>query len=170
MYKIHGFCEPRFKAVEAVFQRHLNEQKEVGASFSAYVKGQRVIDLWAGHADAGKTQTWDQDTIVNVFSTTKIMGSLCLLMLVDRGLIDLNAPVAKYWPEFGQAGKENIPVKYLLSHSSGVSGFDQKITVEDLYHSDKMAAMLAAQKPWWRPGTKKMKRTGKPCGRRFSLF
>ena len=154
MHKIHGFCEPRFKAVEAVFQRHFDEQKEVGASFSAYLKGQRVIDLWAGHVDARKTQTWNKDTIVNVFSTTKIMGSLCLLMLVDRGLVDLNTPVAKYWPEFGQAGKGNIPVKYLLSHSSGVSGFDQKITVEDLYDSDKMAAMLAAQKPWWTPGTR----------------
>jgi CubicO group peptidase (beta-lactamase class C family) len=101
----------------------------------------------------GRTAPWTEHTITNVFSTTKIMTSLAALVLVDRGQLDLDATVAKYWPEFAARGKEGIKVRHLLSHTSGVSGWKQPITLEDLYDWDKSTALLAAQAPWWEPGT-----------------
>ncbi len=127
---------------------------EVGASFAVTINGKHVIDIWGGHADAAQTRPWKKDTIVNVYSTTKVMTAICIHMLVDRGLLDLDAPVAKYWPEFAQAGKENLPVRYLLSHTSGLAGWDKIIRPKKLYKWDLMVELLAAQKPWWEPGTK----------------
>lgn len=152
--KINGFCDEQFERVKNAFVRNFKSDLEVGASFAATINGKFVIDIWAGHADAAKTSPWEQDTIVNVYSTTKVMTVLCTLMLVDRGLLDLDAPVAKYWPEFAQAGKEKLPVRYLFSHTAGLPGFDEKIPVEALYDWDRIINLLAAQKPWWKPGTK----------------
>ena len=152
--KINGFCDEQFERVKNAFIRNFKSGLEVGASFAATINGKFVIDMWAGHADAAKTSSWEQDTIVNVYSTTKVMTVLCTLMLVDRGLLDLDAPVAKYWPEFAQAGKEKLPVRYLFSHTAGLPGFDEKIPVEALYDWDRIINLLAAQKPWWKPGTK----------------
>ena len=152
--KINGFCEDRFKSVKEAFVKNFEEDLEVGASFAATLNGKFVIDLWGGYTDAAKTRPWDQDTIVNVYSTTKVMTSICIHMLVDRGLLDLDAPVADYWPEFAQAGKEVLPVRYLLSHTSGLAGFDRTIRPKMLYKWEKIVNMLAAQKPWWEPGTK----------------
>lgn len=152
--KIHGFCEKRFEPVKEVFADHFKAGLEVGASFAVTIDGRLVIDIWGGYADAAKTRPWEKDTIVNVFSTTKIMTALCVHMLIDRGLLDLDAPVAKYWPEFAQEGKENIPVRYLLSHTSGMAGYDDRISIEDLYDWDLMVGKLAVGKPWWEPGTK----------------
>jgi len=152
--KINGFCDEQFERVKNAFVRNFKSDLEVGASFAATINGKFVIDMWAGHADAAKTSPWEQDTIVNVYSTTKVMTVLCTLMLVDRGLLDLDAPVAKYWPEFAQAGKEKLPVRYLFSHTAGLPGFDEKIPVEALYDWDRIINLLAAQKPWWKPGTK----------------
>jgi CubicO group peptidase (beta-lactamase class C family) len=112
-----------------------------------------VVDLWAGHADAAKTTPWEKDTLVTVYSSTKVMSNLCVHMLVDRGLLDVEQPVAKYWPEFAQNGKDNLPVKYLLSHTSGLAGWDTPITLDDWYDWEKVTGLLAAQKPWWEPGT-----------------
>jgi CubicO group peptidase (beta-lactamase class C family) len=151
---IHGFCDKKFEPVKEAFLKNFEEGLEVGASFAATVKGKFVIDLWAGHADAEKIRPWGKDTIVNVYSTTKIMTALCTLMLVDRGFIDIDAPVAKYWPEFAQAGKEKIPVKYLLSHSSGLAAFEKPIEKEIIYDWDRSVELLAEQKPMWEPGTK----------------
>ena len=151
---INGFCDDRFEKVKNAFARNFKSGLEVGASFAATINGKFVMDIWAGHADANKTRPWERDTIVNVYSTTKIMTVLCTLMLVDRGQLDLDAPVAKYWPEFGQEGKENLPVRYLFSHTAGLSGFDKKITAKVLYDWDKTVSLLASQKPWWEPGTK----------------
>ena len=108
---IQGYCEDRFKSVKEAFQRNFEKDLEVGASFAVTIEGKHVIDLWGGHADAEKTRSWERDTIVNVYSTTKVMASICIHILVDRGLLDLEAPVAKYWPEFAQAGKEKLPQK-----------------------------------------------------------
>lgn len=154
MVEINGLCDEQFKAVKEAFALNFDEGLEVGASFAATLNGKFILDMWAGYADAAQTKPWEQNTIVNVYSTTKVMTAICTLMLVDRGLLDLDTPVAKYWPEFAQNGKEKIPVRFLLSHTSGLSGWEKKITVEDLYDWDKVVNLLAAQKPWWEPGTK----------------
>jgi len=150
--EIHGFCEERFEPVKQAFAEHFKTGQDVGASFAVIIDGKFVVDIWAGYADAAKTRPWEKDTIVNVWSTTKVMAALCIHLLIDRGLIDLDAPVSKYWPEFAQAGKENIPVRYLLSHNSGMAGYDDKITLEDLYDWNLIVNKLASQKPWWEPG------------------
>jgi CubicO group peptidase (beta-lactamase class C family) len=151
---IKGYCEDRFNSVKEAFQRNFENDLEVGASFAVTIDGKHVIDIWGGYANAEKTRPWEQDTIVNVYSTTKVMTSICIHILIDRGLLDLEAPVAKYWPEFAQAGKEKLPVKYLLSHTSGLAGWDKKFRTKKLYNWDLMVELLAAQKPWWEPGTK----------------
>jgi CubicO group peptidase (beta-lactamase class C family) len=104
-------------------------------------------------ADEARTRAWEKDTIVNVYSTTKTMTALTALLLADRGDLDFDVPVAKYWPEFAAKGKEQIKVSQLLSHTSGLSGWREKITAEDLYDWDKMTSLLAAQAPLWEPGT-----------------
>ena len=151
--EIQGYCDEKFMAVKEAFAKNFVDGREVGASYAATIEGEFVVDIWAGHKDEAKTQLWEKDTIVNVYSTTKAMAALCTLMLVDRGLLDLDAPVAHYWPEFAQGGKEKIPVRQLLSHTSGLAGFAQEITVETLYDWDKTVSLLAAQEPWWEPGT-----------------
>ncbi len=151
--EIQGECDTRFAAVREAFGKNFEQGVEVGASFSAVVGGECVIDLWAGHADGAKTRPWESDTIVNVFSTTKMMAALSTLLLVDRGKLDLDAPVASLWPEFAQQGKQEIPVRQLLSHTSGLPGWDTPISIETLFDWDESVSLLAAQKPWWEPGT-----------------
>ena len=151
--EIHGFCEPQFEKLKETFHQNFKDGLEVGASYAVTVNGKYVVDIWAGHMDAAKTMPWEKDTLVNVFSSTKVMTTLCVHILVDRGLLDVEQPVAKYWSEFAQNGKENLPVKYLLSHTSGLAGWDTLITLEDFYDWDKVTGLLAAQKPWWEPGT-----------------
>ncbi|MEX2230506.1 MAG: serine hydrolase domain-containing protein [Dehalococcoidia bacterium] len=153
MTAIHGVCDDRFAAVRAAFQANFDAGRDVGASFAVTLDGETVVDLWGGHADEARTRPWERDTIVNVYSTTKTMTALCTLILADRGDLDFYAPVAKYWPEFAQNGKGAIEVRHLLSHSSGLSGWDEPLTVEDLYDWEKVTSLLAAQAPWWEPGT-----------------
>ena len=152
--EIHGFCEKQFEPIQEAFIKNFEEDLEVGASLAVTLNGKYVVDIWAGFTDKAQTLPWDQNTIINVYSTTKIMTALCVLMLVDKELIDLDAPVAEYWPEFAQAGKEKLPVRYLLSHTAGLPGFDQNIHRKTLYNWDRITNMLAAQEPWWEPGTK----------------
>ncbi|MBA7547288.1 hypothetical protein ES705_39700 [subsurface metagenome] len=152
--EIHGFCDDQFKNVKEVFAENFKPDLDVGASLALTINGKFIIDIWAGYADEAQTKPWEEDTIVNVYSTTKVMTALCVLMLVDRGLLDLDAPVAQYWPEFAQAGKENLLVRYLLSHAAGIPGFDKRIQPETLYDWDAIVNILAAQKSWWKPGTK----------------
>ena len=151
--EIHGFCEPQFEKMKNAFQYNFKNGLEEGASCAVTINGKYVVDIWAGHKDSAKTKPWEKDTIVPVFSSTKVMSNLCVHILVDRGLIDLEEPVAKYWPEFAQNGKERLPVKYLLSHTSGLPGWDVHITQKDTYDWNKVTRLLAAQKPWWKPGT-----------------
>jgi CubicO group peptidase (beta-lactamase class C family) len=152
--EIQGHCDRRFAAVREVFAKNFEQGLEVGACFAAILDGALVVDLWAGHADAARSRPWERDTIVNVFSTTKVMASTCVLMLVDRGALDLDAPVAQYWPEFAQAGKERVLLRHLLSHTSGLAGWQERIAVEDLYDWEHAVGLLAAQEPWWEPGTR----------------
>ena len=153
MTPIHGHCDDRFSAVRDVFIRNLENGDDVGASVSLIVDNETVVDLWGGWTDESRTTEWAQDTVVPVHSTSKTMVALCALMLVDRGLLDPYAPVIEYWPEFGQAGKEDIRVRHLMSHTSGLSGWAQPVEPGDIYDWPKAIAMLSAQEPWWEPGT-----------------
>ena len=148
-----GTCSARFDPLRELFAAKLESGEDLGASLAFNIDGEMVVDLWGGWADEARTVPWTENTITNVFSTTKCMTSLAALVLVDRGELDLDANVAAYWPEFAARGKAGIKVRQLLSHTSGVSGWDQPITLEDLYDWDKSTALLAAQAPWWEPGT-----------------
>ena len=150
---LHGTLQERFAPLRREFERRLASGDELGASLAVVIDGQPVVDLWGGFADAARTRPWQSDTITNVWSTTKTVTALAALMLVDRGELDLDAPVAHYWPEFSANGKSDIPVRSILGHTSGVSGWEAPITVEALYDQEKAAALLAAQAPWWPPGT-----------------
>src|SRR5437870_5323247 len=148
-----GTCSARFDSLRELFAAKLESGEDLGASLAVNIDGEMVVDLWGGWADEARTAPWTENTIANVFSTTKTMTALAALALVDRGELDLDATVAKYWPEFAARGKAGIKVRHLLSHTSGVSGWEQPITLEDLYDWDKSTALLAAQAPWWEPGT-----------------
>src|SRR5258708_23484552 len=150
---VDGFVRDRFAAVRDAFEANLASGADVGASFCATVEGETVVDLWGGFADEAKTRPWEKDTIVNVYSTTKTMTALCALILADRGELDFDAPVAKYWPEFAANGKAGVRVRHVMSHAAGLSGWKEKITTEDLYDWEKVTALLGAQAPLWEPGT-----------------
>jgi CubicO group peptidase (beta-lactamase class C family) len=152
MAEVQGSCDDRFGALREALERRLDED-ELGASVAVDLDGEVVVDLWGGYRDEARTTPWTQDTIVNVWSTTKTVLSLAALMLVDRGELDVSAPVAKYWPEFAANGKENIEVRHLLGHTSGVAGWDPPFTVADMYDWELSTSRLAAQAPWWEPGT-----------------
>src|SRR3954468_4776810 len=148
-----GTCDARFDPLRELFAAKLESGEDLGASLAVNIDGEMVVDLWGGWADEARTVPWAEDTIACVFSTTKTMTSLAALVLVDRGELDLDANVAAYWPEFAARGKAGVKVRQLLAHPSGVSGWDQPVTIDDLYDWDKSTGMLAAQAPWWEPGT-----------------
>ncbi|HEA70733.1 MAG TPA: class A beta-lactamase-related serine hydrolase, partial [archaeon] len=151
---IQGYTDPKFEMIKDAFKENFEEFNEVGASFAVFLDNKFVIDIWGGHSNPEKTNLWNKDSIAKVYSTNKVIASICALILVDKGLLDLDAPVARYWPEFAQAGKEKLLVRCLFSHSAGLPGFDEKITVEDLKDWDKIINIIAKQKPWWEPGIK----------------
>ena len=153
MAEIHGVCGDRFTTVRDALARHLDSGAELGASIVLDIDGDIVIDMWGGFRDQARTIPWSEDTITNVWSSTKTVTSLAALMLVDRGELDVDAPVARYWPEFGAQGKQDVLVRHLLSHATGVSGLDQPAVAEDLYDWQQATARMAAQAPWWEPGT-----------------
>ncbi len=154
MAEIKGtISDARFEKMGLLLSDSIDSGEDVGASVCVTVGGETVVDIWGGHADEAKTTEWQEDTITNVWSTTKTMTFLSALVLVERGLLDLYKPVADYWPEFAQNGKEAIEVRQLMGHTSGVSGWAQPVTTEDIYDWDKSTSMLAAQEPWWEPGT-----------------
>ena len=147
-----GYCADKFAAVREAFQENFVTDDELGASACVVHDGEVVVDLWGG-CSAPNGEPWQKDTIVNVYSTTKTMAAVCMLMLADRGLIDFDAPVARYWPEFAQNGKEGVLVRHVMSHSAGLAGFDSRIEIEELYNWDDICDRLARQAPWWEPGT-----------------
>jgi CubicO group peptidase (beta-lactamase class C family) len=150
---VHGHCDARFKGVAEALAEEIAAGKELGASIAVDVDGELVVDIWGGHIDAAKTVEWAEDTIVNVFSSTKNVTSLAALLVVDRGLLDPYAPVVNYWPAFAANGKEDIEVRHVLSHTSGLSGWEMPLNNEDHYDWDKCTTLLAEQAPWWPPGT-----------------
>jgi len=154
MTDIHGTCRPEFSAVREEFARNFSERDELGASVHVTVDGEAVVDLWAGTADAATGRGWEADTLACVYSCTKGIVALAAHILVDRGLLDLEAPVSAYWPEFGCAGKEGTTVRMLLDHSAGLPAVDGPVQPGEMYDADAMAAHLARQRPWWEPGTR----------------
>jgi len=151
--KAEGFTDERFAGVREVFDGNLASGQDIGASFCATLEGETVVDLWGGYADPDRTRLWARDTIVNVYSTTKTMTALVALILADRDELDFDAPVARYWPEFAAGGKAAVKVSHLMSHAAGLSGWREPIRMEDLYDWEKATALLAAQEPFWEPGT-----------------
>src|ERR1700685_4378990 len=153
MADIQGVCADQFGAVRAALERNLDSGEELGASLVLDIDGDIVIDMWGGFTDQARTIPRTEHTITTVWSSTKTVTSLAALMLADRGELDVDAPVAAYWPEFAANGKQDVLVRHLLSHTSGVSGLDQPAVTEDMYDWEKSTARFAAQAPWWAPGT-----------------
>lgn len=153
MSDVQGVSDSRFDGLREVFTSQLASGEDLGASLALRIDDKPLVDLWGGWSDGAQTRPWQRDTIVNVWSTTKTMTNLCALILHDRGLLDVYEKVSTYWPEFGANGKEAIEVRHLLSHTSGVSGWAQPITLEDIYNREASTAHLAAQAPWWEPGS-----------------
>ena len=152
--KIDGECDKRFHGVREVFAENLAKRGELGAAVSIYLDGKCVVDLWGGYADKARTRPWQRDTLVNVYSTTKGLTSTCAHRLIDQGKLDPDEPVSKYWPEFAQAGKKDLPVRYILSHRAGLPGVSKPLAEDAMYNWDVMTSALAEQEPFWQPGTK----------------
>jgi CubicO group peptidase (beta-lactamase class C family) len=151
--EISGVCEERFAGVRDALAGNLDSGLDVGASVAVFVDGEAAVDIWGGHIDEAGAVPWQRDTITNVWSITKTMTALCALILADRGELEFSAPVARYWPEFAAAGKADIEVRHLLGHTAGLSGWSEPMTADDLCDWDKATSLLAAQEPWWEPGT-----------------
>jgi CubicO group peptidase (beta-lactamase class C family) len=152
MAEVSGTCDARFAPVRDALAEQLAKE-ELGASIVLDVDGETVVDIWGGWRDTERRTPWTEDTITNVWSTTKTVTNLAALMLIDRGLLDAYAPVADHWPEFAASGKGQIELRHILSHTSGVSGWDTPFEVPDMYDWETSTQRLAAQAPWWEPGT-----------------
>ena len=151
---VHGFVARGFEPVREAFARNFAQHGEIGAACCVYLRGEPVVDIHGGLADAATGRPWQADTLQLVFSATKGVTAACVLMLVERGAIDLDAPVARYWPEFAAGGKESIPVRWLLSHRAGLAAIEGDFTLEQALSWDPVVTALAAQAPLWEPGTK----------------
>jgi CubicO group peptidase (beta-lactamase class C family) len=151
---IHGSCAPRFAAVRAALAENFRQHGELGAAVALIVDGRMVVDVWAGWQDAARARPWREDTLVDIFSVGKAMAALSLLVLVDRGRVDLDAPVARYWPEFAAAGKGEIGVRTLLAHRAGLPAIRHLLPSLAMYDWGLMTAALAAEEPWWEPGSR----------------
>jgi CubicO group peptidase (beta-lactamase class C family) len=150
---IQGSCASDFVGVRDAFERNFTYGDEVGAAVAVWVDGSLVVDLWGGWADAARTRPWQQDTLTTVLSGTKGLSATCVHQLADRGELDLQAPVAHYWPEFGQAGKEDITLAMVMSHRSGVIGPRAPMSWQQVCDWDYVCDQLVAAEPWWEPGT-----------------
>jgi CubicO group peptidase (beta-lactamase class C family) len=150
---VHGRWDARFDKVADALAEEITSGEELGASIAVDIDGELVVDIWGGYADRAKTAVWGENTIVNFFSCTKTLTALAALIAIDRGAIDPFAPVAKYWPEFAQNGKQDIEVRHLLAHTSGVSGWEAPFGIDEMYDWEKATSHLARQAPWWPPGT-----------------
>jgi CubicO group peptidase (beta-lactamase class C family) len=151
---VHGEVAPGFEEVSLEFERNFAERGEIGAAVSAYWRGQKVVDLWGGRRMPGGDAPWEEDTMVVVFSTTKGISAMTLAVANARGWLNYDSRVARYWPEFAQAGKEAVTVRQLLGHEAGLVCLDEPLTIERLSDLDEIARVLARQKPAWVPGTR----------------
>ena len=154
MSEVRGECAPRFAKVREAFEANFAAGREVGASFAVTLHGEPVVDLWGGFADAARTRPWQRDTIVNVFSTTKAMTALCAHLLVDRGRLDLDAPVARLWPEFAGRASRRCRCAGCSRTRPGSPRCARRSRSEALFDWERMTGALAAEAPWWEPGTR----------------
>ncbi len=153
MTALEGYAARGFGRVKDAFAANLDEGLDLGAGFCAHVDGEVVVDLRGGRQGPESDEPYGEDALQVVFSATKGITALCLHMAVQRGVLDLDDPVARWWPEFGQAGKEHVPVRWLLSHQVGLPTIDRKLSPEEILSWDPVCAALAAQRPYWEPGT-----------------
>lgn len=151
--QVGGEVATGFEAVREAFASNFEKHGDVGAAFSLYVKGKKVVDLWGGTADAETDRPWGEDTTALVFSTTKGVTAICAHLLAQRGELDLDAPVAEYWPEFKAEGKENVPVRWLLGHRVGLPAVNAQLTPEQVLAWDPIVEALAAETPFWEPNS-----------------
>jgi CubicO group peptidase (beta-lactamase class C family) len=149
---ICGSCDARFAGVRNALAQNFRAHGEVGAAVAITVEGRPVVDLWAGWVDRERTRAWQRDTLVNVFSVGKGMAALSLLILVERGQVDLDAPVARYWPEFAARGKRDVTVRMLLCHRAGLPAIRRPLPDLAMYDWELMTSALAQEEPWWEPG------------------
>ena len=150
--EVHGDCDDRFALLREEFERNFSDRGDVGASFAATIEGEYVVDIWAGHRDAAKTLPWEEDAIVCVYSMTKTMTALSALILFDRGELSFDDRVTKYWPEYGQKGKESTEIRHFMGHTAGLPGLGEKPTMAQIYDWDYVISVLERQEPWWEPG------------------
>src|SRR5580765_561653 len=150
---VTGQCDSAFQGVRDALAEVLASGFEVGAALAVYADGRRVVDLWGGYADAARTRPWQRDTIVNLYSVGKAISAICALRLVDAGRLDLDAPVARYWPEFARANKEQMPVRYLLTHQAALPAIARPLPPGTWTRWDAITEALAEQAPWWEPGS-----------------
>jgi CubicO group peptidase (beta-lactamase class C family) len=150
---VEGYCDERFAEVGDEFRRNFAERGELGASVAVRVAGETVVDLWGGFADENRRRPWEEDTICLTFSCTKGAVALCAHMLAVEGELDFDAPVASYWPEFAAAGKEGVLVRHLLSHQAGLPAIRAPLAPGSFYDWEHMVELLAAEEPFWRPGS-----------------
>ncbi len=151
--QVQGQCSARFEPVRNLLAELLESGEDIGASIAIFVDGQPQVDLWGGFFDAQFVRPWERDTIITTHSVTKTMSAVAALKLADMGELDLDAPVSKYWPEFGANGKRDILVRHVLGHASGVAGWEADMTWDDVYDLERATDLLATQTPWWEPGT-----------------
>lgn len=151
---IHGEVDSGFGPVADAFRRNFTRHGEIGAAVAVFDGDRPVVDLWAGHRDRKRSVAWERDTIAPVFSSTKGMAAFVLAWAVSQGLLDYEDPVALHWPEFAAHGKESVTVRQLLDHQAGVPALDRVLRLADVADLDGTAAVLAEQKPLWRPGTR----------------
>ena len=151
---IEGTCAPRFAQVREEFERNIADRSEIGASVCVTVDGETVVDLWGGVAEPASGRAWGADTIGHVWSATKGATALCAHMLAARGQLDLNAPVAHYWPEFAKNGKDGILVRHLLNHQAGLPAVRDPLPPGCFYDWQLMVDALAREEPFWKPGTR----------------
>src|ERR1039458_8467359 len=147
MAEVHGTCDARFDGVRRALSSSLDSGADVGASVAVYLHGEPVVDIWGGFVDEAHSAPWAEDTLTNVWSTTKTMTFLCALMLADRGELDFYAPVSTYWPEFAAGGKEQVEVRHLMGHTAGLAGWTEPLRSEELADWGRSTALLAAQEP-----------------------
>ena len=154
MVKVEGEVAPGFQPVQEAFETNFAKYGDVGAAFALYVDGRKVVDIWGGLADAKKDRPWTADTTALVYSTSKGVSAIAAHLLAERGVLDLDAPVVAYWPEFGAEGKAGITVRQLLGHRAGLPTIERHITPDEALAWDPAVEALAAQRPLWDPGTK----------------
>jgi CubicO group peptidase (beta-lactamase class C family) len=151
---VEGFVAPGWEEVAETFASNLEREAEAGGAVSVVVDGACVVDLWGGRSDTETGAAWKSDTVVPVFSTTKGVTALCAHLLSARGIVDLDAPVARYWPEFAQGGKDECTVRWLLTHQAGLPFVDRRLTFDDLRAVTPVLRALEEQTPKWVPGTR----------------